>query len=224
MSDEGFRKLLFDTLKDKWSISPTEVADKEKVENLYKRLSQQIKMISDGLANAGVQNSPAFSATQNMSSNIDFLQQINQMYAYIQLPLKLSGGDSAHGDLYVYSNKKSFSGDESSVTAFLHLDMDNLGPVDVFVSMDVKSGGKVSTRFTVADDETLDFLSDHMDLLNERLRKRGYELNCSMGVKGADPNPEEEALDKGGVNLLLLHAGTGPGLSSRPMRSFDVRA
>ncbi len=224
LSDDGVRKLVFDAVKDKWSISPSEVADKDKVESLYRRLSSQIKLISEGLASAGAQNTPAYNAASNMSSNIDFLQQLNQMYAYIQLPLKLSGGDNAHGDLYVYSNKRSLSDDDSNVTAFLHLDMDNLGPVDVFVSMDVKAGGKVSTRFTVADDETLDFLSDHMDILNERLRKRGYELNCTMGVKGDDPDPEEEALDKGGVNLLLLHAGSGIGLGSSGMRSFDVRA
>ncbi len=223
VTSDPLKKLALGTLKDMWSISPSEVADKEKVESLYKRLSSQLNMLKEGLANAGAQNTPAMNAAGNMSSNIDFLQQINQMYAYIQLPLKLSGGDSAHGDLYVFSNKKNMSSDDSIVTAFMHLDMDNLGPVDVYVSMDVNAGGKVSTNFTVADDDTLDFLEKNMHLLTERLQKRGYDLQASMKVKGEDEDLEENALDKGGVNLLLLHAG-GTSSYQGSMRSFDVRA
>ena len=210
-------------IKNLWSISPSEVAEKDKVESLYKRLSTQIGMLKEGLISAGAQNTPALSAANNMSSNIDFLQQINQMYAYIQLPLKLSGGDSAHGDLYVFSNRKNMSSDDSHVTAFLHLDMDHLGPVDVYVSMDVNAGGKVSTNFTVADDETLDLLDKNMHLLTERLQKRGYDLQTSMKVKGEDEDREEDALDKGGVNLLLVHSGNSVSYKSG-MRSFDVRA
>lgn len=222
VNSDPLKKLSLGTLKDMWSISPSEVADKEKVESLYRRLSSQLNMLKDGLVSANAQNTPAFNATNNMSSNIDFLQQINQMYAYIQLPIKLSGGESAHGDLYVFSNKKNMSSDDSVVTAFMHLDMDNLGPVDVYVSMDVNAGGKVSTNFTVADDETLDFLNQNMHLLTERLQKRGYDLQASMKVKGEE-DPEENALDKGGVNLLLVHAGTA-GSFKGSMRSFDVRA
>jgi len=223
VTSDPLKKLALGTLRDMWSISPSEVADKEKVESLYKRLSSQLNMLKEGLANAGAHNTPAMNAAGNMSSNIDFLQQINQMYAYIQLPLKLSGGDSAHGDLYVFSNKKNMSSDDSIVTAFMHLDMENLGPVDVYVSMDVNAGGKVSTNFTVADDDTLDFLEKNMHLLTERLQKRGYDLQASMKVKGEDEDLEENALDKGGVNLLLLHAG-GTSSYQGSMRSFDVRA
>jgi hypothetical protein len=223
VSSDPLKKLAFGALKDMWSISPAEVADKEKVESLYNRLSSQLNILKDGLVSAGAQNTPALNAANNMSSNIDFLQQINQMYAYIQLPLKLSGGDSAHGDLYVFSNRKNMTSDDSVVTAFMHLDMDNLGPVDVYVSMDVMSGGKVSTNFTVADDDTLDFLEKNMHLLTERLQKRGYDLQASMKIKGDEENAEENALDKGGVNLLLVHAG-GTGSYKGSMRSFDVRA
>ncbi|MBP5555937.1 MAG: flagellar hook-length control protein FliK [Lachnospiraceae bacterium] len=223
VSSDPLKKLAFGTLKDMWSISPSEVADKDKVEFLYKRLSSQLNMLKDGLVSAGAQNTPALNAANNMSSNIDFLQQINQMYAYIQLPLKLSGGESAHGDLYVFSNRKNMTSDDSVVTAFMHLDMDNLGPVDVYVSMDINAGGKVSTNFTVADDDTLDFLEKNMHLLTERLQKRGYDLQASMKIKDDEESTEENALDKGGVNLLLVHAG-GTGSYKGSMRSFDVRA
>ena len=116
------------------------------------------------------------------------------------------------------------SSDDSTVTAFMHLDMDHLGPVDVYVSMDLKSGGKVQTDFTVADDEILSFLEENIHILNERLNKRGYDLSCKMTLKGEEETPEEDALSGGGVNLLLLHAGGMGGSFQAGMRSFDVRA
>ena len=224
VSSKSVRNLVFDVLRDQWSISPSEVADKEKVEALYRRLGDQINILKDGLTGVNAQNTPAFQAADNMSSNLDFLNQINQMYAYIQLPLKLSGGDNAHGDLYVYSNRKNLTSDDSTVTAFMHLDMDHLGPVDVYVAMDIKSGGKVQTNFTVADDEILSFLEENIHILNERLNKRGYDLSCRMSLKGKEESPEEDALADGGVNLLLLHAGGMGGSFRAGMRSFDVRA
>ena len=102
--------------------------------------------------------------------------------------------------------------------------MDHLGPVDVYVAMDLKSGGKVQTNFTVADDEILSFLEENIHLLNERLNKRGYDLSCKMSLKGKEESPDEDALSQGGVNLLLLHAGSGIGAVTAGMRSFDVRA
>ena len=224
ISNDQARSLVFNVLKDGWKVSPSDVADKEKVESLYKRLNDQLSGIKEALANAGQSGSEAFKAAENMKSNVDFLNQINQMYAYIQLPLKLSGGDNAHGDLYVYSNKKNMTSDDSNVTAFLHLDMDNLGPVDVYVSMDLKAGGKVSTNFTVADDDTLDLLNAHMDQLTDRLKKRGYDITCSMKKRGDENDSEEDALDKGGVNFLLMHSGLSSASFSAGMRSFDVRA
>ena len=224
VSSKSVRNLVFDVLKDQWRISPSEVADKDKVEALYKRLGDQINILKEGLSSVNAQNTPAFQAAENMSSNLDFLNQINQMYAYIQLPLKLSGGDNAHGDLYVYSNRKNMTSDDSTVTAFMHLDMDHLGPVDVYVAMDLKSGGKVQTNFTVADDEILTFLEENMHILNERLNKRGYDLSCKMTLKDEEETPEEDALAGGGVNLLLLHAGGMGGSFRAGMRSFDVRA
>ena len=45
---------------------------------------------------------------------------------------------------------------------------------------------KVNTKFYVRDDEMLDFLSEHMDILTERLKKRGYDCSFSMTTRGDD--------------------------------------
>ncbi|MCM1303023.1 MAG: flagellar hook-length control protein FliK [Lachnospiraceae bacterium] len=208
MSGKGVSTLLADTLKDSWSLRPQDVAEPDKVENLYKRLDRQLKGLAQTLETVGQSGSEAYKAASAMSQNIDFLQQLNQMYTYVQLPLRLQQGN-AHGDLYVYTNKKNLAARDGAVSALLHLDMEHLGPVDVYVAM---QNSKVSTRFYVADDEMLDLLEAHMDLLTERLQKRGYDCSMSMEIRG-----EKEA--KSGLEPILEQE-KGVALSQY---AFDVR-
>ena len=154
----------------------------------------------------------AFRATASLSQNVDFLQQLNQMYSYVQLPLHLQQRD-AHGDLYVYTNKKNLARKDGNVSALLHLDMENLGPVDVYVAM---QNSKVSTKFYLRDDEMIDFMAAHMDILTERLRKRGYDCSYSMAVR---EEKTSGAATKGGLEPLLKQE-RGVMLSRY---AFDVR-
>ncbi len=222
LGNENIRDIILSGAAAKWEITPADVADKEKVMELYSRLTKQLKEVSDTLESVGLKDSPAGQSAGNMSNNLDFLNQVNQMYSYIQLPIKLSGGDSAHGDLYVYSNKNKMSSKDGVVTALLHLDMEHLGPVDVHVTLDTTMGKKISTRFYVADDSILDFLSEHIDELNSRLEKKGYNVTAKMTVKGspeAKEDPFSDAADGGGINGILSQTG-----SVRLVEySFDVR-
>ncbi len=202
-------KPLLEQLGKQWSISPEEVADKERVEDLYRRVDRQMKSLAQALENEGQTAGSAYKAVTSLSQNIDFLQQVNQTYTYIQLPLRLQQG-KAHGDLYVYTNKKNLAMKDGQISALLHLDMEHLGPVDVYVAM---ANEKVNTRFMVQDDSILDFLSEHMDILTERLNKRGYQ--CSVEMKLRDEQDKEQ----GGICRLLEKEQSVP-LSEY---SFDVR-
>ncbi len=193
-SGKNFRQLLTGQLKKLWTVSPREVAEPGGVEELYRRMDRQLKSLAQALENAGQTNSTAFKAASSMSQNIDFLQQVNQMYTYIQLPIRLQQRE-AHGELYVYSNKKKITSRDGKISALLHLDMDNLGPVDVYVAM---QSSKVSTRFYLQDEDMIDFISGHMDMLTQRLRKRGYDCSFAMTVRG-----EAEEAVKGGLEPIL---------------------
>ena len=205
------RRLLAGQLKNSWMLRPEEIASPGKVEELYRRLDRQLKTLGSALEEAGQTGSAAYRATAAMSQNVDFLQQVNQMYAYVQLPLRLQHRD-AHGELYVYTNKKKMSDRDGNVSALLHLDMENLGTVDVYVAM---KNSKVSTKFYLRDDEMIDFLGAHMEVLTGRLRKRGYECSTSM-VRRSEAAGEAT---EGGLDPLLRQE-KGRVLSQY---SFDVR-
>ena len=137
---------------------------------------------------------------------------MNHLYTYVQLPLKMLG-NNAHGDLYVYTNKKSLAAKDGQVSALLHLDMEHLGPLDVYVTMKDK---QVATNFTVMDDSILDLIEKHIHILNKRLEDRGYSLKAQMHIK------EETAEEETSVMQTLLHQQKNISVLSRT--SFDMRA
>lgn len=210
-SQKGVQTFLLHTLRDSWLIRPREVSEPGKVEELYRRLDKQLKGLTHALESVGQKGSEAYRAASNMSQNVDFLHQLNQMYSYVQLPLRLQQG-AAHGDLYVYSNRKNLAGKDGKVSALLHLDMEHLGPVEVYVAL---QNSKVNTRFFVKDDEMLDFLEAHMDLLTDRLKKRGYDYSFSMETRG-----EESHASQGGGLAPILEQEKGVVLTQY---AFDVR-
>ncbi len=167
-------------LADRWSIKPEDVESPEKVEELYQKLGKQLKGLSNLLEENGQRGSSAFQNVTNLSQNVDFLQQINQTYAYIQLPLHLRQGEHKTGELFVYTNKKNLARKDGQVSALLHLDMEHLGPLDVYVTL---KDTKVSTKFYVQNDTILDYLEANMDVLTERLQKRGYDCKCETTLR-----------------------------------------
>lgn len=205
------KKLLTDQFAKQWTITPEQVQDPKEVENLYHRLGKQLRGISEALENIGQTQTNAYQSSSNMNQNLDFLNQLNHMYSYVQLPLKLQQGE-AHGDLYVYTRKRNLADKDEPITALLHLDMEHLGPLDVYVSM---QNQKVGTKFTVADDETLDFLEEHMDILTQRLEKRGYQISVQTSVK-----EDGDSKDNSGIHPILKNASPGMLIQAR---GFDVR-
>lgn len=207
---KDFQSILTSGIREMWTLRPEEVSRPEKVEELYRRIDRQVKGLLQALETGGQENSTAYRAAANLSQNVDFMNQINQMYAYVQLPLRQLQSE-AHGDLYVYANKRSLADNDGKVSALLHLDMEHLGPLDVYVTL---QEARVSTKFYVADDEILDFIEGHMDILTKRLEKRGYSCNVSMTTR------EEKKAQEGGALAPLLQQESGMLLSQY---AFDVR-
>jgi len=205
------RELLQKMFSENLKIKPEET-DREGVKKLFQSMDKQLQSLSQTLNEANLGESNLGKMVQTTQQNLDFLEQVNQMYAYMQLPIKLTGQDT-NSDLYVYTNKKNLSSADGEISAFLHLDMQNLGPVDCLVKMQDQ---KVSTKFTLQDDEMLDFLQSHIGLLTERLEKRGYNLSVKMDTRDQDGQDETNGV----FRELIVRQSNIPGASTM---SFDVR-
>ena len=104
------------------------------------------------------------------------MNDLNRNMTYFQMPVRFSEG-TGNGELYVFTNKKTLHNNPENVSALLHLDMEHLGSVDVYVKL---AGKNVTTNFCLEDSETLDFVYDHIDRLNARLEALGYTAHFEM--------------------------------------------
>lgn len=173
-----YQQLLNSEVLQQWLMEPAAVAKKEGVKAFYDRLKEQTSRLTEALQQAA-KDTPLAKGIASMRGNLDFMNQVNQVFNYVQLPLKMSGGD-AHGDLYVYTNRKGSLKEDGSVSALLHLDMEHLGAVDIYVTMKAHN---VGTKFYLQDESMIDFIAANIHILNERLTKRGYTMTAEMQVK-----------------------------------------
>jgi len=183
IKSDGFTKLVKDSVKAQMSIKPQDVAQNGKIEELYENIRKTSTKISQLMESIGRADSSVAQSSAALNENVNFMNQLSEFVNYVQLPLKMAGED-ANGELYVYTNKKNLADRDGNYSALLHLDMEHLGPMDVYVTM--RDHTKVSTNFYLQTEELLDFIESHIGELTKRLTEKGYSANTKVTQK--DPN------------------------------------
>ena len=212
---EPFRVMLRNGLQKQWTLTPQELAQQGKVEEFYQKLmkesSQLSRMMNEAMQASGQSAGSAQARTMaNISENVEFINQMNQMFNYVQLPLKL-GNSQAHGDLYVYTNKKNMAHRDGMLTAFLHLDMEHLGSLDVSISLQTEKN-QVTTKFYL-DEDSIALVEEHIGELTQRLSRKGYQCKSMVVEKDEDKTVLEHLEEQtAGTNAVLSY------------QTFDTRA
>ncbi|MGO5306047.1 flagellar hook-length control protein FliK [Agathobacter sp. LCP21S3_B2] len=176
-SGNAFRIMLREALEQQWMIKPDDLEkNPKKLDGLYDKIEKQITNMENILKASGTVNSKAEALADNIRGNIEFMNQINEAYTYVQVPLRMNE-KNASGQLYVYTNKKSMSDPDKELSAFLHLDLEHLGGTDVSIKMFHK---KVTTNFYLDSDESYALVKQFLPVLEKRLQDKGY--NCELNV------------------------------------------
>ena len=181
-SGEAFKLMLKEALEQQWMIKPGDLEkNPKKLDGLYDKIEKQKTKMEIILKTSGVVNPKAEALADNIRGNIEFMNQINEAYTYVQVPLKMNE-KNASGQLYVYTNKKSMSNPDKELSAFLHLDLEHLGGTDVSIKMLHR---KVTTNFYLDSDESYALVKQFLPVLEKRLQDKGYncELNVNSGSK-----------------------------------------
>lgn len=215
-NNKGFERLMTDKLQNAWLLEPQEVENGKNVTDFYNRLNHQLQSVLHSMSGTLSESSQLMQNIQQFQDNVDFLNNLNQFMSYVQLPLKMNG-KSATGDLYVYADKKSLASGKDSVSAALHLDMQYLGHLDVYVEMQDRN---VSTEFCLQDEAALDFLAEHIDILSERLEKRGYHMKSEMKIKEVPASLKDDIMPQTDVSGEANCTDT----DAIAIYRFDVRA
>jgi flagellar hook-length control protein FliK len=191
-------------------LGNTEDEVKENVKKLYERLDKKTESFMNLLENSGYKDNNLYQTSSNMRNNMQFMQDLNQMAAYIQLPVKFNES-KAHGDLYVFNRKGGKPVNKDSISAFLHLDLEHLGATDIDVLLEGKA---LKTQFSLKDKSSIDLVEAHLHELEDRLTKRGFSVSVSAIQMPADKNENAflEVLEKDKPQISIKRY------------SFDVRA
>ena len=206
---DAYKSLLRNVMEQQWLIQPEALKQEKKISQLYEKLEQQMRQVEDALKEAGITKTRFPETAAEMRGNIEFMNQLNQAYTYVQVPLKMSG-QNTNGELYVYTNKKNLRDPDAELSAFLHLDLEHLGSTDVSVKMQHRN---VKTNFYMADDASYDLVEKYLPILEQKLKDKGYQCTITMTKEEKKVSFGDDFLRKDMPQTGTLHR-----------YSFDVRA
>lgn len=213
-SGSGFKAMIKNALTRQWMITPEQLKESDKqltdkIGRLYEKVSEQLDKMQEIIKSSGAVKENVSALAENIRGNIEFMNQVNNVYTYVQIPMKMNG-HNASGQLYVYTNKKNITDPDKELSAFLHLDMDNLGATDVSIKMLKK---EVSTNFYMDNDESYILIERFLPKLEEKLRNKGYSCKLSVVNEKHHVNFVDDFLKKDLPPAGQLHR-----------YSFDMRA
>ena len=209
LGSDAYKSLLRNVMEQQWLIQPEALKQEKKISQLYEKLEQQMRQVEDALKEAGITKTRFPETAAEVRGNIEFMNQLNQAYTYVQVPLKMSG-QNANGELYVYTNKKNLRDPDAELSAFLHLDLEHLGSTDVSVKMQHRN---VKTNFYMADDASYDLVEKYLPVLEQKLKDKGYQCTITMTKEEKKVSFGDDFLRKDMPQTGTLHR-----------YSFDVRA
>ena len=201
--------VLTEILQNKWSLTPEELQEPDAVKKMYEKMDRDLAKLEQVLGQSTQGKTSLLGTVQEIRGHISFMNDVNQLYTYVQLPLQMSSQNTT-ADLYVYTNKKSLREGNGELSAFLHLDMEHLGPCDVSVKMFQK---KVSTNFYFDDEDSFQLVEGFLPRLEQKLKDKGYDAKLTVVHEEKTVDFVEDFLKK-----------DSPSAGSLRRYSFDIRA
>lgn len=204
---DSLSRLFENILKTSMAVKSEELY-KGEVGEYFKKMVQKMDIITEYADNYMKSAQNITTAAQSISDNINFMNEMNTTMQFVQFPVQINGKEH-QAELYVYRNKKNVNADKEEKTAFIRLDMENLGNVEIYVKL---YNSDVNMRFYVDNDEAKTILKDNIDILNERITKLGYQVSEEFVKNEHKWNFEEDFMKKSEPYKMLKNTG------------FDVRA
>lgn len=192
LGSREYREVLLNAIKHEWLIKPESLKEQDKVTRFYNQLQEQTRQLQSVLESVGKENTSSFKELGNMKNNLDFMNQLNQEYTYLQLPVQFTN-EETHSDLYVYTNKKNMRERKDELSVLLHLDMEVLGTTEVFITL---KGNKVNAKFTLDNSRSIEIVENNMELLIQRLKKSGYDALATVDKLEKETDFVEDFLEK----------------------------
>ena len=211
-----YKGLLKNLISDSFTMEPKDVTKPGEIGKLYERVLKQTDALEKLVAAFGNKAAETIKAqTNEIKQNVNFMNSANEMYNFVQIPLKMYN-QNTDSMLYVRQNKKSSYEAGEEITAFLHFDMEHLGPTDVFVSL---KEANVGCKWNLADETAMNLIEQNLDILTQRLESKGFTVKSEVTCKEPKASFIEDFL---GASPIENNNSSTEGIMHR--YSFDMRA
>ncbi len=196
LTSSEYKAVVKEAIINNWTLSPNALRKDDAVSETYERMYHEItelqSLVNGSIDSASATSDKVIKEFNGMKSNVDFMNTLNNMFSYVQLPLKMRD-KTIHSDLYVLTNKQNLKKNKDNISVLLHLDMNYLGTLDVNITL---SSNVVTSRFYVTDDFTRELLDKNMEQLEYAMLEKGFILNSNVSLKEKDINPINDFLEK----------------------------
>ncbi|GKX31728.1 hypothetical protein SH1V18_42080 [Vallitalea longa] len=139
--------------------------------DIYNKVVNILKL-TQGTMNG--KNSAISKDAAKIKNNIEFMNNLNSNFNYVQLPFKFNN-KLVGSELYIFENKKSprKKANNNSISALLRLDYVNLGHIDVYIN---KLEKNIELKFYVDDDKTKNVIDNHIINLHKKIISYDYNI------------------------------------------------
>lgn len=173
-ASSDFMFLVSDELKKQWNLSPDDIKNKNNISGFYQKIYTQVKGIQELMQNISPDFQESLTGTDlsAVKNNIDFMQMLNGIFPYIQIPFS-ANGFQGNGELYVYTKKDELKRHPHQLTVLLHLSLEHLGELNIHIT---KNGMILDNKFYIEDDQSKRLMKKNINLLSEKLQDIGYSV------------------------------------------------
>ena len=172
-----YKGILKNIIANSFAMEPKDITKPGEISKLYERVLKQTEALERLIASfSGKAAETIKNQTSEIRQNINFMNSANEMYNFVQIPLKMYN-QNTDSMLYVRQNKKSSYEAGEEITAFLHFDMEHLGSTDVFIRL---KENNVGCKWNLASEESMKLIEDNLDILTARLEAKGFSVKSEV--------------------------------------------
>ena len=182
LKSDSYREIITEALHQRWTLSPRDLTKENKVKEFFRQLDEDMEHL-DKMADDFYMPSNIKASINKLQDNLQFMKDLNELFLYLQLPIRFKEQD-AHGDLYVFTRKNQKHKDKEDLNVLLYLDMTNLGPLDIHMSM---RSHQVNAVFYV-EKPSVEIITKHLHELTDALNEKGYQLQARTLVSDSMPD------------------------------------
>lgn len=194
LTSAEYTRLLEKAFFKKWTIASDSISQKQSVKDFYKQLEADLKEINRLISSLaeGDDKAALHEPVDDMQSNLQFMKDLNNAFAFIQLPVDFKDRQF-HTDLYVMSRKRALNDKNQSLTVHLYLETANLGKLNIHLKMTDKL---VETIFYPADNGAAAIIRDNLPHFIETLQGKGYIATANVSEKPGEADAFKRLLEQ----------------------------